>query len=172
MCLTRQHQSKMYLHVSKCIQMYLSVLFHVLSQLDPHLMLLRWTSQLRSPTTRRSSLSKWWGLDPRSRWFTRRKSKDNWTLPNFYLVWWLQTFHRKTINFSIFFSPKVQFWGIGCEDASRHLFLHRQWQDLEGQGQVMALDCGWMRLLCLWQDRSFETNSCLIDWYIHIYIYI
>ena len=42
-----------------------------------------------------------------------------------------------------FFSPKVQFWGIGCEDASRHLFLHRQWQDLEGQGQVMALDCGW-----------------------------
>ena len=70
-----------------------------------------------------------------------------------------------------FFPPKVQFWGIGCEDASRHLFLHRQWQDLEGQGQVMALDCGWMRLLCLWQDRSFETNSCLIDWYIHIYIY-
>ena len=106
MCLTRQHQSKMYLNVSKCIQMYLNVLFHVLSQLDPHLMLLRWTSQLRSPTTRRSSLSKWWGLDPRSRWFTRRKSKDNWTLPNFYLVWWLQTFHRKTINFSSFFFPR------------------------------------------------------------------
>ena len=171
MCLTRQHQSKMYLNVSKCIQMYLSVLFHVLSQLDPHLMLLRWTSQLRSPTTRRSSLSKWWGLDPRSRWFTRRKSKDNWTLPNFYLVWWLQTFHRKTINFSSFFFPESSVLGHRLWGRVQTPFpspsMARPWRPRPGDGSGLWLDAAAVSMA-----RQKFWNQQLLDRLIYTHIYI
>ena len=134
----------------------------------------RWSSQLRSPTTRRSSPSKWWGVDPRSSllnspWCNPQKEDLDSVYPTksrldlaFSIFWWglLDFSSREMLNICqiFFFFSKVQFWRKSSQDASRHLFLHHQRQDIEGQGQVTKADCGVAR-------RCLNKKRCWIDWY-------